>query len=243
MKGKIHSIETFGSVDGPGIRTVFFMQGCPARCLYCHNPDSWSLSQGIAVTSEELVNRAKRGKSYYGDDGGVTFSGGEPLLQGEFLIATMKKLKMEGIKSAIDTSGTYYDENTFDVIKESDLVLLDIKHTEADKFAEITACAQENLFKVIDDIKELKKPVWIRQVIIPGINDSEEYIEKLNDFIADLNTVNKVELLGYHKMAIDKYNKLDMEYRLKDTPAMEKDRMEELRTLIKVPKRKVKVAV
>ncbi len=243
MKGRIHSIETFGSVDGPGIRTVFFMQGCPARCLYCHNPDSWSFNTGTMVTSDELVDRAKRGIPYYGEDGGVTFSGGEPLVQGEFLIETMHKLQKEGIKSAIDTSGTYYDEKTHDVLKEADLILLDIKHTDPLKFAEITACEQENLYKVLRDIKELEKPLWIRQVIIPGINDNEEYIDKLNGFIEDFETIEKVELLGYHKMAIDKYEKLGMEYRLKNIPAMEKDRMEELRALVQVPSKKMKVAI
>ena len=125
MKGRLHSIETFGAVDGPGIRTVFFMQGCPARCLYCHNPDSWDEKGGRDIEIEEIVHWAERGRPYYGDKGGVTFSGGEPLLQGEFLIQAINALKETGIDSAIDASGTYVDEFTEDAVRASELVLLD----------------------------------------------------------------------------------------------------------------------
>ncbi|NLY82549.1 MAG: pyruvate formate lyase-activating protein [Clostridiales bacterium] len=242
VKGKLHSIETFGSVDGPGIRTVFFMQGCPARCLYCHNPDSWKMSDGRETDIDELLHRAKRGMPYYGNNGGVTFSGGEPMLQGEFLIEAMKRFKEVGINTAIDTSGTYYDKNTRGVIEQADLLLLDIKHTDSEKFTELTACKQDPLFKVIEDIKEFNKPIWIRQVIVPGINDSKEYIESLNEFIKDFKTVENIELLGYHKMAIDKYKKLGMEYKLDGVPEMGKEVMEELRALVRFPGKEMKKA-
>lgn len=233
VKGRLHSIETFGAVDGPGIRTVFFLQGCPARCLYCHNPDSWEIGAGSEVEAEDLVKRAKRGIPYYGDDGGVTFSGGEPLLQGEFLIEAIKALKKENINCAIDISGTYYDEFSHEAINQADLILLDIKHTNPREFTKITSRNQETLFRIIKDINELDKKVWIRQVIIPSINDTEEYIESLNEFIKQIGNVEKVELLGYHNMAISKYEKLGMDYRLKDVKPMDKDKMEKLNSLVK----------
>ena len=233
VKGRLHSIETFGAVDGPGIRTVFFLQGCPARCLYCHNPDSWKIGAGSEVEAEDLVKRAKRGIPYYGDDGGVTFSGGEPLLQGEFLIEAIKALKKENINCAIDISGTYYDEFSHEAINQADLILLDIKHTNPKQFDKITSRSQETLFKIIEDINELDKKVWIRQVIIPGINDTEEYIESLNEFIKQIKNVEKVELLGYHNMAINKYEKLGMDYKLKDVKPMDKDKLDRLNSMVK----------
>ena len=136
-KGRLHSIETFGAVDGPGIRTVFFLQGCPARCAYCHNPDSWKVDGGRDVEVEELVHRAKRGSAYYGKEGGVTFSGGEPLLQGEFLLEAIKAIKAEGYHVAIDTSGTYLDEHSEAAIAAADLVLLDIKHVDPAEFEKL----------------------------------------------------------------------------------------------------------
>ena len=148
MKGRLHSIETFGAVDGPGIRTVFFMQGCPARCLYCHNPDSWKCDGGRETDLEEIMYRAERGRAYYGEKGGVTFSGGEPLMQGEFLIEAMKMLKEAGIQSALDISGTYVDEFTKEALAHCDLVLLDIKHPDPERFEIITGCKQDTLFEV-----------------------------------------------------------------------------------------------
>ncbi|MDD4377938.1 MAG: pyruvate formate-lyase-activating protein [Eubacteriales bacterium] len=229
LKGRLHSTETFGAVDGPGIRTVFFLQGCPARCVYCHNPDTWTTKGGRDVKIEEVVQRAKRGIPYYGKEGGVTFSGGEPLMQGKFLLQAIKSLKANGIGSAIDTSGTYFDEYTEEAIKEADLILLDIKHTEADKFQEITSIPQEPLFQLIQVINKWDKDVWIRQVILPGINDTREYIDKLNRFIRKINSVKKVELLGYHNMAIEKYDKLGISYSLRDMKPMEPEKLEELK--------------
>ena len=239
MKGRLHSIETFGAVDGPGIRTVFFMQGCPARCLYCHNPDSWSLDGGQRdIDIPEILHWAERGRPYHGEKGGVTFSGGEPLLQGEFLAEAIKALHEIGIKSAIDASGTYVDEHTEAAIAECDLVLLDIKHTDAERFEIITGRKQETLFQLIDLINKHDKHVWIRNVVVPDINDTEEDIESLNEFIKQIKHVDKVELLGYHTMAVNKYGKLGITYRLKDVPAMDGERLAELRAMVKVPGQK-----
>ena len=231
MKGRLHSIESFGAVDGPGIRTVFFMQGCPARCAYCHNPDTWNECGGRDIAVDEIVHRAKRGLPYYGNDGGVTFSGGEPLLQGKFLLEAIEALKAEGIKSAIDTSGTYIDEDSEDVIRAADMVLLDIKHIDPAKFEELTGREQGPLFRLIDIVNRLNKPIWIRQVIIPGFNDNADYIEALNEFIRGIKTVKKVELLGYHNMAENKYERLGIKYRLKDVKPMNDDKLRNLSRL------------
>ena len=235
MKGRLHSIETFGAVDGPGIRTVFFMQGCPARCLYCHNPDSWKCDGGRETDLEEILFRAERGVPYYGDQGGVTFSGGEPLMQGEFLIEAMAALKEKGIQSALDISGTYVDEFTHDALAACDLVLLDIKHPDPERFEVVTGCKQDTLHEVIDMMNELEKPCWIRYVIVPGINDTEEDIELLNEFISKIRNIRKIELLGYHTMAVNKYGKLGITYRLKGVPPMDRERLAELKKLVKIP--------
>lgn len=231
MKGRLHSIETFGAVDGPGIRTVFFLQGCPARCAYCHNPDTWNPCGGREISVEEIVRKAKRGVPYYGNDGGVTFSGGEPLLQGEFLVEAINALKAEGIGSAIDASGTYFDEHSEAAIAAADMVLLDIKHIDPAKFEDLTGREQGPLFKLIEVINRLEKPIWIRQVIVPGFNDNEEYIEALNAFLSGIKTVRKVELLGYHNMAENKYEKLGIKYRLKGLSPMNAEKLQRLSSL------------
>lgn len=236
MKGRLHSIETFGAVDGPGIRTVFFMQGCPARCLYCHNPDSWSNDAGRDIEISEILHWADRGRPYHGEKGGVTFSGGEPLVQGQFIAEAMKALKADGFHSAIDVSGTYVDEYTRDAIAACDLVLLDIKHTDPERFKIITGRDQETLFQIIDMINELDKPVWVRNVVVPDINDTEEDIEALNEFMKRIKRIKKVELLGYHTMAVNKYGKLGITYRLKGVPAMNGQKLQHLRGLLKYEK-------
>jgi len=231
MKGRLHSIETFGAVDGTCIRTVFFLQGCPARCAYCHNPDTWNPCGGREIDIDEIVHRAKRGVPYYGNDGGVTFSGGEPLVQGKFLLEAIKALKAEGIGTAIDTSGTYFDEDSEAAIAAADRVLLDIKHIDPAKFHELTGREQCPLFKLIEVINRLEKPIWVRQVIVPGFNDSEEYIEALNAFLSGIKTIKKVELLGYHNMAENKYEKLGISYKLKGLAPMNREKLQHLSAL------------
>ncbi len=235
MTGRIHSIETFGAVDGPGIRTVFFMQGCPARCLYCHNPDSWNYDGGREIDVDEIVHWAVRGVPYYGSKGGVTFSGGEPLVQAQFVTEAMRALKKENIKSALDISGTYIDQHTYEAIKTCDMVLLDIKHTDSEGFKVVTGCDQAPWFQIVDMLNELKKPSWIRYVIVPDINDQEEDIEALNQFIAPIRNVEKVELLGYHTMAVNKYGKLGITYRLMGVPLIDGQRLTELMSLVRLP--------
>ncbi|MHC1721752.1 MAG: pyruvate formate-lyase-activating protein [Aminipila sp.] len=233
VKGRLHSFETFGAVDGPGIRTVVFLQGCPARCLYCHNPDSWDINGGNEVETKQIVDRAKRGMTYYGDKGGVTFSGGEPLLQGEFLVQTIRALKKVGINSIIDTSGTFIDEFTEKAIEECDMILLDVKHSNPEKFWEIAGKKQDTLLQLIDLINKHEKTVWVRQVIVPGINDTEDNIEALNKFIKKIKHVDKVELLGYHNLGVEKYEKLGIKYRLKDVEPMDRAKLDKLSSLVK----------
>lgn len=233
ITGKLHSIETFGAVDGPGIRTIFFMQGCPARCLYCHNPDSWDNNAKLELSVEELVEIAKRGIPYYEKEGGVTFSGGEPLLQGEFLCEAMDALSKEGINSIIDTSGTYIDKFTRAAIEKSQMLLLDIKHTNSQTFRVITGLNQDNLFKIIDMANEADKPIWIRQVIVPGINDTEENVKELKLFVDErIKYLYKIELLGYHTMAVDKYKRLGIEYKLSTVTPMDKTELQKLSKLL-----------
>lgn len=228
---RLHSIESFGAVDGPGIRTVFFLQGCPARCAYCHNPDTWNPNGGREIQVDEIVHKAKRGIPYYGDDGGVTFSGGEPLLHGEFLLEAIDALHSEDITVAVDTSGTYFDAYSDRVIEEADILLLDVKHINEQMFRELTGRGQGPLFDVIESINRHGTPIWIRQVIVPGLNDTEEYVKSLNQFIQRIKSVKKVELLPYHTMATDKYEKLGMTYRFADVKPMDRDRCEALSEL------------
>lgn len=232
--GKLHSIETFGALDGPGIRTVFFLQGCPARCMYCHNPDTWNEDEGEQITVGEVVSRARRGRPYYGENGGVTFSGGEPLLQADFLIEAMDALRRDGITSAIDTSGTYFDDKSETVIAHCDMVLLDIKHIDPAKFEELTGREQGTLRLLIDAINRKEKPVWIRQVIVPGFNDDEDYIHRLNEFLLRIKHIKKIELLGYHNMAEPKYDKLGIKYRLKGVKPMNSKSLEKLSKLTEI---------
>lgn len=232
MSGLIHSIETMGALDGPGIRTVVFLQGCLARCIYCHNPDTWKMGEGRRYTPEQIVQFAKRYKPYYGKEGGVTFSGGEPLMQGEFVAKCIKQLEEEGIQSIIDTSGTFIDAYTEEVVGAAQLVILDVKHTSPKIFKEISGLPQDNLLKFIHIMNKKKKPVWLRQVIVPGINDTEENILKLNRFATRLNQVERIELLGYHNMGKVKWDKMNLAYPLKHTEPMDAKKLDELKRLV-----------
>lgn len=234
-KGRLHSIETFSAVDGPGIRTVFFMQGCPARCIYCHNPDTWKINSGNAIDPEEIVKKALRSKIYFAQKGGVTFSGGEPLMQGEFLSEAIDVLHKENINVCIDTSGTYVDKFTEEAIRKCDLLLLDIKHTDPEKFNKICSCNQELLLQTINYINNYNKPVWVRQVIVPGINDTEKNIYHLQAFTkSKIKNLNKIELLGYHTMALDKYKKLGIKYKLDGVKPLDASSLEALSAKIKI---------
>lgn len=232
MKGYINSYETAGMVDGPGIRFVVFMQGCDLRCLYCHNPETWIKQKTKQITPEELVEKIKKYKNYFKDKGGVTFSGGEPLLQPDFLIQTMILCHKEGINTCLDTAG-YGTDKDEEVLKHTDLVILDIKSSDKERYKYITSKPIDKSLKFLDKCQKQNKKMWLRQVIVPGINDNKEAIQKLKEFIKPLKNIEKVELLPYHTYAKEKYKKLNIKYRLENTPPMDQTKLKELEKILK----------
>lgn len=229
--GDINSIETMGLVDGPGIRFVVFLQGCPLRCKYCHNPETWATKTGnIKMSPEELIEKALRYKNYYGEDGGITFSGGEPLVQKKFLIECLKLCKKYKINTAIDTAGSTTDYN--EILDLVDLVIFDIKSYKKDQYKEITGRDITNSLKFLYTCQKKNKKMWLRTVIVPGINDNEQFILGLKNFIKDLKNIDKVELLPYHTLGKDKYKKLNIDYKLKDILPMDEEKCKELQQLL-----------
>lgn len=231
MKGSVNSIETFGLLDGPGIRTVIFLNGCKLRCLYCHNPETW-IMQDLNYTAEEIANIVIKNKPYFTNGGGVTFSGGEPLLQSEFLIEVCKLLKKENIHIALDTSGCgngNYDE----LLKYIDLVILDIKATEEEEYKYITGRDMSLFNEFKNKIIELNKKVWIRQVIVPNINDDNRHMDLLREYVKQFTNIEKIELLPYHTSGVTKYEKLNIPYKLKDITDMDKNKCDELYNYLK----------
>lgn len=220
-KGSIDSFETFSTLDGPGIRTVVFLNGCKLRCLFCHNPEMWKLKEKN-FTPEEVVQKILGNKPYFKNGGGVTFSGGEPLLQIDFLIETCKLLKNENIHIALDTAGVglgNYDE----ILSLVDLVIFDIKALDDVNYMEMTGNKICESLKFLECCQKHNKKMWIRQVIVPGINDSESYIDALASFIKKIKNIEKIELLPFHTMAFDKYQKLNLDNPLKDKVNMDKE--------------------
>ena len=229
MTGRIHSFESFGTVDGPGIRFVVFLQGCPLRCQYCHNPDTWGAG-GTEYSVEDIVNRAIRYKNYFGDKGGVTVTGGEPLLQIDFVTELFTALKAKNINTCVDTSGIAFRENNPEsvakhekLLEVADLFLLDIKHIDEDACKKLTGQSNENTLAFAKFLSERNKPMWIRQVLVPGITDREESLARTRAFIDGLQSVEKVEVLPYHTMGMVKYEKLGLTYPLKEVQAPTKE--------------------
>lgn len=233
VKGKVHSIESMGLVDGPGIRVVVFFQGCKLRCAYCHNPDTWPLSGGIEMTPDEIVQKIVRFKPYFArSGGGVTFSGGDPLLQPEFLLECLKLCKQNGIHTALDTAG-FGDGNYDEILKYTDLVLLDIKHTTGQGYVSLTGKSATDVNIFLESLRKSKSRVWVRHVVVPGLTDSIEHITKLAKIISEeVPNLDKVELLPYHVLGISKYEDLSIPYKLKGVEPMDKDKNKELQILI-----------
>ena len=227
MMGSIDSIETFGLVDGPGIRTVIFFSGCRLRCLFCHNPEMFQTKEKN-MDVDTLVKKVLRSKPYFKrNQGGVTFSGGEPLLQIDFLIEVCKKLKSEKIHIALDTAGVgigKYDE----ILSLVDLVILDIKHTDPLGYEKMTGQKQEEVEKFIISLNKSGKDVWLRQVIVPGLTDQEEYLKSLASYVKKIKNVKKIEFLPFHHLGFEKYEKLGIKNPLKDTPEMDKESCDKL---------------
>lgn len=231
--GKIHAIETMGLVDGPGIRFVVFFQGCYLRCLYCHNPETWSLTKGQDISAQDLFQRALRYKPFFQKSGGgVTCSGGEPLLQPDFLIEFLQLCKANDIHTTLDTSGFGVGKYQ-EILEYTDLVILDVKYHNSRGHQMLTGHDMEELWKFKEalDLKKIK--LWIRHVVIPGLTDSIEHIENLKTIIAKFNNVEKVELLPYHNLAMEKYQELGIEYKLKEKEPMDKEKLSQLDKIIK----------
>lgn len=232
MIGKVNSIETMGLVDGPGVRFVVFMQGCPLRCKYCHNPETWEINgKADEYSPKQLVKKILNYKPYFKNNGGVTFSGGEPLMQKEFLLECLKLCKKENIHTCLDTAGSILDCK--EILKYTDLVIFDIKATNKNNYKFMTGGNIDTSLKFLKLCQEMNKRLWIRAVIIPGINDTKHYIKELIDFIKPLKNIEKVELLPYHNMAISKYEDLKINYPLKKTPNMDKDKCKSLENMLK----------
>ena len=230
MEGYIHSTESFGSVDGPGVRFVIFTAGCPMRCQFCHNPDTWNMKTGTLTSTDDLIKKALRYRSYWGDEGGITVSGGEPLLQIDFLTELFKKAKENGIHTTLDTSGNPFtrEEPFFskfnELMKVTDLFMLDIKHIDEKEHIRLTGHTNKNILDLATYLSDMKKPVWIRHVLVPKRSDKDEYLDRLHEFILTLHNVERVEVLPYHTLGAYKWKELGMEYPLEgiDPPTAER---------------------
>lgn len=228
MKGYIHSTESFGTVDGPGIRFVVFFQGCPLRCLYCHNPDTWDIHRGHEMSVHELMEMYESNKEFY-KNGGITCTGGEPLLQIDFLIELFSVCHYKGIHTCLDTSGATFHTNP-DYLKKldqllsvTDLIMLDLKHIDPIEHQKLTSQLPDHIFQFARYIDEKNIHIWIRHVIIPQITYQEKYLYQLGQFIATLKNVKALDVLPYHTMGLSKYEELKMEYPLKDIPILNKE--------------------
>ena len=243
MEGKIHSFFAGGTVDGPGIRYVVFVKGCPLRCMYCHNPDTWTQENAQIFTPEQIFEKGIKYKGYFGDQGGITISGGEPMLQMPFVTEVFKLFKNAGINTALDTSGIVFNplnekvmQEVDELLKYTDLVLLDIKHIDDKEHTKLTGLSNKNVLAFASYLSNKGKHMWIRHVLVPGITLNDEYLIKTKKFIDTLKTVDKVEVLPYHDMAKSKYEKLGIDYVLKDTRVPTKEEVKHAKYLLGVIK-------
>ncbi len=239
MQGKIHSLESFGTVDGPGTRFVVFVQGCPMRCAYCHNPDTWEMNGGTLMEPSYIIEQYERNKAFYANGGGLTVTGGEPLMQVDFLIDLFTLAKQQNIHTCIDSSGIAYNPNNTEWLKKldhlmtlTDLVMLDIKHIDPEKHKDLVKQPNTNILKFAAYLNDKKVNMWIRHVIVPGYTDDDKYLFDLGYFIGQFTNLKALDALPYHTMGEAKYEKLGMEYRLKGVPAMDKDKLIEKKEVI-----------
>ena len=238
MIGHIHSTESFGAADGPGVRFIVFMQGCHMRCRYCHNPDTWKMDGGDEVTADEILKRALRFKPYWGKDGGITISGGEPLLQIDFVIELFKKAKELGINTCIDTAGNpFTKEEPFfskfeELMKYTDLLLLDLKEINPARHKDLTGFDNSNIIEMAKYLSEINKPVWIRHVLVPEHSDFDEDLDALGDFIDTLSNVDRVEILPYHTLGKFKWENLGIPYTLESISPPSAERIENAKNRI-----------
>ena len=236
MTGFIHSFESFGTVDGPGIRFVVFMQGCPMRCRYCHNPDTWNPKGGTQMTAEEVAREVLKYKNYFADRGGVTVSGGEPLFQLDFVLELFSLLKKKGISTCLDTSGICFregDERFERLAQLTDLVLLDIKHIDEDAHRALTGHSNQNPLSFARFLDQKGVKMWVRHVLVPDITDNDEALMRLRAFLDTLSNVEKVEVLPYHTMGVQKYRKLGIPYSLEGVQPPAKERVENAKRILR----------
>ncbi|MDE5558046.1 MAG: pyruvate formate lyase-activating protein [Ruminococcus sp.] len=235
MIGYIHSTESFGTVDGPGIRFVVFFQGCPLRCKYCHNPDTWAFGKGHEMTAEELMKEYDSYKEFL-KSGGITATGGEPLAQPEFLAELFSLAKSKGVHTCLDTSAGVYNpaehSKIDEALKYTDLVMLDIKHIDPDEHKKLTGLDNKNILAFAEHLRDLNIPVWIRHVVVPEITDNDDELFRLGEYLSTLTNLKALDVLPYHDMAKPKYKELGIEYPLGDTPALTKDRAVHAREVI-----------
>ena len=235
MIGHIHSTESFGTVDGPGIRFVVFFQGCPLRCKYCHNPDTWAFGKGKEMTAEELMAEYDSYKEFL-KSGGITATGGEPLAQPEFLAELFSLAKSKGVHTCLDTSAGVYNPEEHskidEVLKYTDLVMLDIKHIDPEEHRKLTGLDNKNILAFAEHLRDLNIPVWIRHVVVPEITDNDDELFRLGEYLATLTNLKALDVLPYHDMAKSKYKELGIDYPLGDTPALSKERAVHAREVI-----------
>jgi pyruvate formate lyase activating enzyme len=251
MKGYIHSTESFGSVDGPGVRFVVFMQGCPMRCLYCHNPDTWALNTGNQMSVDEILMAYEKNKPFY-KNGGLTVSGGEPLMQIDFVIELFEAAKAKDIHTCLDTSGITYNEDNAELLTKfnrliavTDLVMLDIKHINLEEHIKLTKQSNNSILKFAKYLERQNADLWIRHVVVPTITDDEKYLFELGYFIGGLSNLKALDVLPYHTMGTVKYKELGMDYPLKDIKDMDKeDAIKAKKSIIEgIKKRRAELAV
>lgn len=226
--GYVSSVQSLGAVDGPGVRYVLFMQGCPLRCKCCHNPETWELGKGTAYTVDDVMQKLSRYVSYFGEKGGVTLSGGEPLLQTEFATELFSRCKSEGISTCLDTSGCILDEKVERLLTLCDTVLLDYKMTNEQDYFDFSRMHMSQADRFLEKLDALKVTTWLRQVIVPGINDNEQNVIKLFELKQKYACIEKVELLPFHKACVTKYEQLGLDFPLKNTPEATKSQVNEL---------------
>ena len=232
LVGIVHSIQSLGTVDGPGVRFVVFMQGCNLRCKCCHNPDTWRLAEGKEYSAEEIVKKALRYKEYFGEKGGITLSGGEPLLQADFAREVFSLCKKERIGTCLDTSGNILNESVKALLEHTDRVLLDLKYTEDALYRENVGCEMGAVLNFLSYLNEKNIPTTLRQVIIPGINDNEKNILKLKEIAKKHTVVDKIELLPFRKICQTKYDEMQIDFPFKDIPEPENKAMDSLNKML-----------
>lgn len=239
MQGRIHSIESFGSVDGPGTRFIIFVQGCNMRCLYCHNVDTWDCHKGQLRSTDDLLDQAERYRPYWGPEGGITVSGGEPLLQIDFLLELFQKAKARGIHTCIDTAGQPFTrkEPFFSKFRQlmevTDILLLDVKHIDLEVHKKLTGWGNENILDLFRYLSDIHKPIWVRQVLVPGYTDDPASLQRTREFLDTLTNVQRVEVLPYHNMGLYKWEELGIPNQLKDVEPPTEEQVDAARKILR----------